>query len=426
MGLRIFFCYAQKDEKLFLELRKHFTGLQREGLIELWHDQDISAGKEWEPETISQLNSAHIILLLISSDFMSSDYCSDKIMKHALERHERGEARVIPVLLRPVHWPHGPLSRLCTLPASGKAVTTWLHKDQAFVNIAEGIVKVIEEIAPHLIQELHRNIANIYKGKVSLQSSLENKRQLRRLLSRTEQWNVPGDHMELTDQEVHVWKISLQQSPDDINLLKHLLTPEEIAHAERWSFEEDQNRFIVSRGTLRRLLGFYLDIDPSQVRLAITPYGKPILDSSQHNQMVHFSDSHAKELIIYAFTRKRLIGVDIEFMHKDFDYEAIAQHHFSQYESATLHGLPDEAKPQGFFNGWTRKEAYTKATGRGVSLIWSTFDVSLRPGEPATLFGNRENSQELMRWSLRELAPDSGYVGALAVEGEGWNLQLWH
>jgi hypothetical protein len=119
--------------------------LQRQGLIGVWHDSDISPGTEWEQEISKHLNEAQIILLLISPDFMNSDYCYGIEMKRALERHERGEARVIPVILRPVYWRGAPFGKLQALPADGKPVTSssWHYIDEAFFDVAEGITKIV-------------------------------------------------------------------------------------------------------------------------------------------------------------------------------------------------------------------------------------------------------------------------------------------
>src|SRR5947209_5500460 len=104
MAFKIFFCYAHEDEPLLKRLKAQLRPLQRKGIIEVWNDRDINAGTEWEQEISKHLNTAHIILLLISPDFMNSDYCYSTEMKRALERHKRGEVRVIPIILRPVHW----------------------------------------------------------------------------------------------------------------------------------------------------------------------------------------------------------------------------------------------------------------------------------------------------------------------------------
>ncbi len=137
--IEVFFSYAHEDEIMRGQLEKHLSIMKRQGQIIGWHDNKITAGKEWEREINVHLNKAHIILLLISSDFMDSDYCYSIEMKRALERHEAREALVIPIILRPVHWEDAPFGKLTALPTHGKPVTRWRSRDEAFLDIAKGI-----------------------------------------------------------------------------------------------------------------------------------------------------------------------------------------------------------------------------------------------------------------------------------------------
>ena len=116
MPAKIFFCYAREDEQYLNKLKAYLRPLQRQGMIDVWHDRDISAGTEWESEIKKHLNSADIILLLVSPDFMSSEYCYSVEMDYALERHKCGDVLVIPVIIRPVHWKESVLGKLQVLP----------------------------------------------------------------------------------------------------------------------------------------------------------------------------------------------------------------------------------------------------------------------------------------------------------------------
>jgi tetratricopeptide (TPR) repeat protein len=147
MPVKIFFCYAHEDEQLLNKLKNHLFPLKRTGLIDIWHDRDISAGTDWEQQIKGHLNAAQIILLLVSPDFMASDYCYSIEMQRALERHEREEARVIPIILRYVYW-QGVLGMLQALPTDARPIKSWSDLDEAFYNVTEGIRKVIEEITP--------------------------------------------------------------------------------------------------------------------------------------------------------------------------------------------------------------------------------------------------------------------------------------
>lgn len=148
MSIEVFFSYSHKDEKLRDGLATHLTMLERDGVIKAWYDRDIGAGTEWDGAINAHLDSAQVILLLISPDFLASKYCWDTEVKRAIERHEAGEARVIPVILRPVDsWQKAPFGRLQALPKNAKPVTTWRNRDEAFKDVAQGIRKAIAELA---------------------------------------------------------------------------------------------------------------------------------------------------------------------------------------------------------------------------------------------------------------------------------------
>jgi len=145
-SVRLFISYSHKDENLRLELQTHLELLQRQGIIDAWDDRRIDAGEEWKKKIDENLERADIVLLLISADFIASDYCYEKEMTRALERHENNEARVIPVIVRDCNWRIAPFAKLQALPKEGKAVKKWPDKDSAWRNVAEGIEKVVEEI----------------------------------------------------------------------------------------------------------------------------------------------------------------------------------------------------------------------------------------------------------------------------------------
>jgi formylglycine-generating enzyme required for sulfatase activity len=140
----VFFSYAHHDEPLRNELAKHLRLMERQGVIAAWHDRQIPAGSEWAGTIDAHLQTAHIILLLVSADFLASNYCYDIEMRQAMARHEAGEARVIPIILRPVDWHSARFGKLQALPKDGRPVTSWLNRDEAFVDIARGIRSVAE------------------------------------------------------------------------------------------------------------------------------------------------------------------------------------------------------------------------------------------------------------------------------------------
>lgn len=147
--IEIFFCYAHEDEPFRQALEKRLSVLKRQGVISIWHDREISAGAMWEREIETHLNSARLILLLVSPDFLDSEYCYSIELKGALERHERDEALVIPIIVRPVHWKTAPFSHLLVLPTDGTPLTDryWHTIDDAFLNVIEGIRRAIETLS---------------------------------------------------------------------------------------------------------------------------------------------------------------------------------------------------------------------------------------------------------------------------------------
>jgi TIR domain/WD domain, G-beta repeat len=151
MPVKIFCCYAHEDEPLLKKLKTHLFPLQRAGLVDVWYDRDISAGTDWEQQIKERLNTALIILLLVSPDFMASDYCYSIEMQRAIERHEQGEAHVIPIILRPVYW-QDVLGKLQALPTDAIPVMSsgWQYQDEAFVNVTEGIRKVAVKVMSSL------------------------------------------------------------------------------------------------------------------------------------------------------------------------------------------------------------------------------------------------------------------------------------
>src|SRR5436305_364221 len=144
--LKLFYCYAREDKALRDELDNHLSLLKRQHEITSWSDREISPGTVWEKKIDAQLNSAHIILLLVSAAFLASDYCYGVEMKRALERHEAGTARVIPIILRRVYWEGAPFSKLQVLPTDAKPVTQWQDRDEAFWDVTVGISKAVKEL----------------------------------------------------------------------------------------------------------------------------------------------------------------------------------------------------------------------------------------------------------------------------------------
>ena len=224
---------------------------------------------------------------------------------------------------------------------------------------------------------------------------------------------------------MHVWLAELEQPERAVQHLASTLSENELLRARRFYFERDRQHFIVARGLLRTILGWYLALSPARLQFTYGPRGKPSLSASCGGEQLRFNVSHSHELALYAVTRGREIGVDIEFMRSLEDADDIARHFFSAHERATLRSLPARLKYQAFYNCWTRKEAYIKAIGEGLSQPLDEFAVSLAPGEPARLLSVMGKPDEVSRWTFEALQPPAGYAAALAVEGAGWQFACW-
>jgi 4'-phosphopantetheinyl transferase len=238
-------------------------------------------------------------------------------------------------------------------------------------------------------------------------------------------WSLPPPNPVLSISDVHVWRVSVGQAAYHLAWLARTLSAEEQARAARFHFERDRARSIVSQGVLRLILSHYLNIAPDRLQFRTGSYGKPALAESQGGDMLRFNSSHSQGLVLYALARGREIGVDLEYIRPLPDLEPIAERFFSAGEVAALRALPPGQRVEAFFACWTRKEAYLKAIGEGLLRPLDQFQVSLTPGEPARLLHVEGDPQEPARWSLQALTPAPGYIGALAVEGDGWRLARW-
>jgi 4'-phosphopantetheinyl transferase len=240
-------------------------------------------------------------------------------------------------------------------------------------------------------------------------------------------WYPPPQPLTLKEDEVHVWRAALDLEPSQVQNLQQILSPDEKARAERFYFPKDRKHFRVARGLLRTILGRYLDMGPGRLRFSYSTYGKPaLIPLPGQKYTLSFNMSHSHGLALYGFTRHRRIGIDLEYIRTNFACEEIAERFFSPHEQAVLRTLPAEMKYEAFFTCWTRKEAYIKARGEGLSFPLDQFDVSLTPGKPAKLLNVVEDPLEAARWSLQALTPGPGYVAALAVEGQyDWQYKCW-
>ncbi|GAC1397980.1 MAG: 4'-phosphopantetheinyl transferase superfamily protein [Chloroflexota bacterium] len=198
-----------------------------------------------------------------------------------------------------------------------------------------------------------------------------------------------------------------------------------MTRAHRYRFEQDRNRFIVARGALRSLLGLYVEQNPRALSLQYNEFGKPTISAGQ-GAAICFNTSHSAGMALYAVTRARNIGVDLEILRDVEARMAIAERFFSPSEVFALRSLPLEAQSWAFLRCWTRKEAYVKARGKGLFFPLDRFSVSLRPGEQAALLEHRDSPHEIERWTVLDVSPTAKTVAAIVVEGHDWRLRCWN
>ena len=199
-------------------------------------------------------------------------------------------------------------------------------------------------------------------------------------------WKAPPKNLILPDNVVHVWKATLNPPAWQIPALRNTLSPDELSRAERFRFEKHRLHYIVGRGILRTILGNYLHTAPNQLDFDYTQYGKPFLGNNFQEHGLKFNLAHSGTMALYGFVNGRELGIDIEQMRPNVDHAEIARRFFSSGEIATLNTLPPTDQRQGFFDCWTRKEAYIKAHGQGLSLPLDSFDVSpMSDAPPQTL-----------------------------------------
>ena len=181
-------------------------------------------------------------------------------------------------------------------------------------------------------------------------------------------WITPPENLSLAESEVHVWLASLEQ-PEAVMLpLKQTLSSDELLRAGKFHFDKDRHHFIVARGVLRTLLSRYLQVQPAQLQFAYNEHGKPSLDNLMLGKTLHFNLSHSHNLALLAFSYAGSIGVDIEYMRTDLDFEQVARVSFSPREQSLLLALPIEERQHAFYTCWTRKEAYIKGRGQVCHL----------------------------------------------------------
>lgn len=230
-------------------------------------------------------------------------------------------------------------------------------------------------------------------------------------------WLPAPKNLILSSDDVHIWRINLHQSESQLQALQATLSSDEITRAERFYFPEHRQRFMAGRGTLRTILGQYLDIAPKQVEFEYQPRGKPLLAAKFADQGLLFNLSHSQDLALLGISYQNQIGVDLEYIRTMSDLEGLAKRFFSAREYEYLRLLSPAQQQQIFFRYWTCKEAYLKATGDGLVQL-EEIEIDLTPNQPSKLLVSGD-------WSLSELTPADNFAAAVVVAGSNIHLHCW-
>lgn len=238
-------------------------------------------------------------------------------------------------------------------------------------------------------------------------------------------WELPPPRPAATEAEVHVWQAALAAPPATLAWLEGLLSADELQRAGRFHFARDRDHYILARGLLRVILSLYTGTAPKTLGFVYNSFGKPALAAGPGQRVPSFNLSHSGDLVLYAIAAGRVVGIDVEQLRPELATAEIAERFFAPRERDALQALPAELRTRAFYDCWTRKEAYIKARGEGLSIPLDRFEVSLAPGTPAALLHSEGSPKEAARWRLQELDPDPAYAAAVAVEGHDWQLRCW-
>lgn len=227
-------------------------------------------------------------------------------------------------------------------------------------------------------------------------------------------WQAPNQFPELAVGEVHIWRLPLNADKKELKQLAQLLTPEERQRAELSYFEHSYRERVMSRSTLRSLLGRYLQQDPKEIALSTTTLEKPFL---AHVKDFHFNVSHAGGYVLLAFTRIAAIGVDLELINPKIKITGLVNRFFSRLEVPVILGEDPASQAPAFFRAWTRKEALIKATGNGLSTPLDQFGVSIELDKAVEVLHTDWAPEEVGSWNLRSFTVTDSLPGAVALKG---------
>ena len=245
------------------------------------------------------------------------------------------------------------------------------------------------------------------------------------VISDSGNWLVPPTQLLLTPGEVHIWRVELDQPQREVRRLAQTLSSEELNRSGRLHFESGRKRFITGRGMLRVILSHYTGSAPGELKFKYGSYGKPtLLGPGSTNSRLHFNLSHSEGMAIYAIGLDYELGIDIERVRPMEDVDQIVERFFSARERVLFQQLAPEQQLRAFFKGWTRKEAFLKATGEGLTRPLEECEVTFQPDQAADFLDTGEESATA-GWSLHSLEVGKDYLAAMAIKGLAARLAYW-
>ena len=238
-------------------------------------------------------------------------------------------------------------------------------------------------------------------------------------------WQTAPDGLEISTDHVDIWLASTDPAQRQLRAYEALLSPAELVRLEKFRVDFKYREYIVTRGLLRQVLTKTAGLDITGVEFDYGEHGKPSLAGHAGGENISFNVSHSNGVVLVALTRGGRLGVDLEKIRPKAEWRSLAEHYFSAAEVRALDGYPDEAGLKAFFTCWTRKEAFVKALGGGISYGLKEFDVSIDPDEACAALTVRSKQEDASRWLIKNLPVPATHVAALALDRPACQFRLW-
>lgn len=243
--------------------------------------------------------------------------------------------------------------------------------------------------------------------------------------NRLKTWKPATADVRPDSNHVDVWRIPTRLDPSTLAYFESALSPQQRDRAARLRVNEKRHQYVIAHGLTRRILARAISISPERIEFTRGPKGKPYLGGSAADTGIHFNMTHTSHMALIAVSRGREVGIDIERIRRNLQWEKLARRYFSPREYSAFRVQPPDTRLRAFFVCWTRKEAVLKAIGTGIGGGLASFDVSVDPDSPPRLLGNRWNGRFHGDWSMVNLEPDPHYAGTLVTEFGGIAPRLW-